>query len=64
MNGYEFRTALAQICPDYAIDEDNYGQLVIYTNLMEVGDDEYVRWVDPDEPDEEEEQNPSGGTGS
>jgi len=55
MNGYEFRTALAQICPDYAIDEDNDGQLVIYTNLMEVGDDEYVRW---------EEKNPSGGTGS
>jgi len=54
MNGYEFRTALAQICPDYAIDKDNYGQLVIYTNLMEVGDDEYVRW---------EEKNPSGGTG-
>jgi hypothetical protein len=44
MKGYDFRTALAQICPDYAIDKDNYGQLVIYTNLMEVGDDEYVEW--------------------
>ena len=42
MKGNDFRTALAQICPDYAIDTDNYGQLVIYTNLMEVGDDEYV----------------------
>lgn len=53
MNGYEFRTILATICPDYAIDKDNYGQLIIYTNLMEVGDDEYVEWKDPYEKDEE-----------
>jgi hypothetical protein len=49
MNGYEFRTALAKICPDYAIDKDNYGQLIIYTNLMEIDNDEYVNWVDETE---------------
>jgi hypothetical protein len=49
MNGYEFRTALAKIAPDYAIDKDNYGQLVIYTNMMEIDNDEYVTWVDETE---------------
>ena len=49
MNGYEFRTALAKIAPDYAIDVDNYGQLIIYTNLMEIDNDEYVTWVDKSE---------------
>lgn len=49
MNGYKFRTALAKIAPDYAIDVDNYGQLVIYTNLMEIDNDEYVTWVDKSE---------------
>lgn len=42
MNGYEFRTALAKIAPDYQIDEDNDGQIVIYTNLTDNGKDEYV----------------------
>ena len=42
MNGYEFRTELAKICPDYSIDKDNSGQIVIYTNLKEFGNDEYV----------------------
>jgi hypothetical protein len=54
MNGYEFRTALAKIAPDYAIDEDNYGQLIIYTNLMEIDNDEYVNWVDTSEMTDEE----------
>jgi hypothetical protein len=54
MNGYEFRTALAKICPDYAIDIDNYGQLIIYTNLMEIDNDEYVNWVDTSEMTDEE----------
>jgi hypothetical protein len=49
MNGYDFRTALAKIAPDYAIDKDNYGQLVIYTNMMEIDNDEYVAWVDTSE---------------
>jgi len=49
MNGYEFRTELAKICPDYSIDEDNSGQLVIYTNLKEVGNDEYVEWTDKED---------------
>jgi hypothetical protein len=54
MNGYEFRTALAKIAPDYAIDKDNYGQLIIYTNLMEIDNDEYVNWVDTSEMTDEE----------
>ena len=54
MNGYEFRTALAKIAPDYAIDEDNYGQLIIYTNLMEIDNDEYVNWIDTSEMTDEE----------
>jgi hypothetical protein len=49
MNGYEFRTALAKIAPDYAVDVDNYGQLIIYTNLMEIDNDEYVTWVRDEE---------------
>ena len=49
MNGYKFRTALAKIAPNYAIDEDNDGQLVIYTNLMEIENDEYVKWIDESE---------------
>jgi len=49
MNGYDFRTKLAEIAPDYAIDRDNYGQLIIYTNLMEIDNDEYVNWVDETE---------------
>ena len=57
MNGYEFRTALAKIAPDYAIDVDNYGQLIIYTNLMEIDNDEYVNWVDTSEMTDEEMEN-------
>jgi hypothetical protein len=54
MNGYDWRTKLAEICPDYAIDKDNYGQLIIYTNLMEIDNDEYVNWVDTSEEAESE----------
>jgi hypothetical protein len=43
MNGYEFRTILATICPDYSIDEDSDGQLVIHTNMKDDGNDNYVR---------------------
>jgi hypothetical protein len=49
MNGFKFRTKLAQIAPDYAIDKDNYGQIIIYTNLMEIDNDEYVTWTDKEE---------------
>ncbi len=44
MNGYKFRTALAKIAPEYQIDEDNDGQIVIYTNLRDNGNDEYVEF--------------------
>jgi hypothetical protein len=49
MNGYDFRTALAVIAPDYAVDVDNYGQIIIYTNLMEIDNDEYVTWISDEE---------------
>ena len=42
MKGYDFRTVLALICPNYDIQQDNDGQLVIYTGLMETEDDVYV----------------------
>jgi hypothetical protein len=42
MNGYKFRTALAKIAPDYQIEEDNDGQIVIYTNLQDDGSDNYI----------------------
>jgi hypothetical protein len=44
MDGYIFRSLLAMIAPDYAIDVDNSGQLIIYTNLMEIDDDRYIQW--------------------
>ena len=49
IDGYLFRSMLAFICPDYAIDQDNSGQLVIYTNLREIDGDIYVDWEDTDE---------------
>jgi len=30
--------------PEYQIDEDNDGQIVIYTNLRDNGNDEYVEF--------------------
>jgi hypothetical protein len=38
INGYELRTAIAKVIPNYAVDTDNDGQLIIYTGLKEVGD--------------------------
>ena len=48
MNGYDFRTVIATVAPNYAIDKDNDGQIIIYTNMREVGEDEYVEWEDED----------------
>jgi hypothetical protein len=42
INGYDFRTELAKLCPDYTIDQDNEGQIIIYTNLIDAGEDMYV----------------------
>lgn len=41
ISGYEFRTALAKFCPNYTLDEDNEGQLIIYTNKVERENDIY-----------------------
>lgn len=41
MKGYDFRTALAKIAPNYSIDKDNEGQLIIYTGMIETANDTY-----------------------
>ena len=41
MNGYKLRTALEKLMPNYSIDEDNEGQIIIYTNLVEADSDTY-----------------------
>jgi len=48
MNGYDFRTVLALICPSYDIQQDNYGQLIIYTGMKEVDEDTYVPMTEAD----------------
>lgn len=48
------RTKLAAFCPDYMVDEDDDGQIVIYTGLRDDGDDNYVPTENYDEADEEE----------
>ena len=52
MDGYIFRSLIAMIAPDYAIDVDNNGQLIIYTNLMEIDDDKYIQWKEQGENNE------------
>lgn len=42
MKGFDFRTALSKIAPEYVIEEDNTGQIVIYTGLYEDGNDNYL----------------------
>jgi hypothetical protein len=42
MNGYEARTKLAEIFPNYSIDKDNEGGIIIYTGMIETGDDQYI----------------------
>lgn len=44
INGYEFRTKLAELCLDYSIEKDLDGQLVIYTGLREIEGDRYTAW--------------------
>jgi hypothetical protein len=41
MNGYEFRTELAKLMPNYSLDVDSDGQIIIYTNLTETDNDNY-----------------------
>lgn len=41
-SGFRFRTKLAAFCPSYQIEEDNDGQIVIYTGLHDDGNDNYV----------------------
>ena len=43
MDGYVFRSIVALIAPDYTIDVDNDGQIIIYTNLIETDTDQYIR---------------------
>jgi hypothetical protein len=41
INGYWLRTELAKLLPNYSLDTDNDGQVIIYTNLNEIEDDNY-----------------------
>ena len=41
IDGYKFRTELAKLIPDYSMDVDNDGQVIIYTNLKETKNDNY-----------------------
>jgi len=41
MNGYDFRIELAKLIPNYSLDMDNEGQIIIYTNLTETDNDNY-----------------------
>lgn len=41
INGYDFRTELAKLIPNYSMDVDNEGQVIIYTNLKETAKDNY-----------------------
>jgi hypothetical protein len=49
MNGYKLRTALEKLMPNYSMDEDNDGQIIIYTNLVEADNDTYEEMGDTDE---------------
>jgi hypothetical protein len=42
INGQELRTKLEELIPGCALDEDNEGQVIIYTGLRETEDDQYV----------------------
>jgi len=48
INGDELRTAIETLIPNASFDEDNYGQIVIYTHLKEVDDDVYVEMTEQD----------------
>jgi hypothetical protein len=48
MKGYDFRTNLAKICPNYSIETDNDGQIIIYTNLKDDGKDNYIEIIQKD----------------
>lgn len=41
IDGYKFRTELAKLIPNYGIDVDNDGQIIIYTNLKETKNGNY-----------------------
>ena len=41
IDGFEFRTELAKLIPNYSIDEDNEGQIIIYTNMKETKNGNY-----------------------
>lgn len=46
INGYDFRTKLAKLIPNYELGEDNDGQIIIYTNLTEGAGDTYKEMGD------------------
>jgi hypothetical protein len=46
IDGNQFRTELAKLIPNYSLDMDNDGQIIIYTNLTEWTWDDYVEMDD------------------
>ena len=46
IDGYKFRTQLEKLIPNYGMDTDNDGQIIIYTNLTETSNDDYVEMDD------------------
>ena len=48
INGDELRTAIEKLIPHASFDEDNYGQIIIYTHLKEVDNDVYVKMTEKD----------------
>jgi hypothetical protein len=46
INGYNFRTELAKLIPNYELGEDNDGQIIIYTNLTVGEGDTYKEMGD------------------
>jgi hypothetical protein len=41
IDGHKFRTELAKLIPNYYLDEDYEGQVIIYTNLKETKKQNY-----------------------
>lgn len=42
IDGYKLRTELARLIPNYSMDIDNDGQIIIYTNLTAWTPDAYA----------------------
>ena len=55
MNGDKLRSALEKLMPNASLDEDNDGQVIIYTNLIEDDNGDYDEMEEGDYDEMEEE---------